>query len=248
MRRDSRRNRYILPLAALSILSGALAQADAATITFTGEDFGNVNQLSTAGTLVEAANVGSTSSITTTNGITFVGGATAATSSPSLAFQTESSGNISNLYDATTHKTGYTSITGLSDGDANALLDTFQFGSGTNHNLLTWSGLTVGQEYLFQILAVNDRTGVGSGQTFTVANVSGSPVGPFDASKNAVQLITGTFVADAATQQFLMSWSSGNNAQLQAYQIRAIPAPAAFTSGLALLAGCGVVGRVRRRA
>ncbi len=219
------------------VIVGMLAvSAQGATITFSpAADFSNVSQLDTSySVLVEAANIGTGAvDVTTANGITFVGG-----TSVSLNIQNETDYTLSTVYDAATHKVGYTSITGLTGAEADQLLDPLQFGAGAGSWGATWTGLTPTQDYLFQLLIVDDR----GTNTIYVANTTDWN-GPYDISKNAVQLITGTFTADAATQGFRIAIGGSNNVQLNAYQLRTIPEPA--TMGLLVLGG--LVGLKRRR-
>ena len=188
-----------------------------AVITFTAADFLDEAQISTAGSLVEAVNFGTGSTDQNLNGITFT--ATGA-SSANLAVQAGTANTFPEKYDDAIH-----TITGVDAAEGNALFDAFVFGSGEGSNLITLSGLTVGVQYEFQILFVDDRTTNSiPTRTITVSQADGGTpaVGPLDHTSSNVQLVTGTFTANATTQLFDISTSVGDNALISAYQLRAI--------------------------
>ena len=140
-------------------------------------------------------------------------------------------------------------------------------GSGT----ATWSfsGLTVGQSYLFQVwysddvstagntgLVLGSQTYLNAGSAVTpTINAAGTAlllneIGPDSPASSPGQFAIGTFVADATTQtiigrgytNLLTTPSTAGNLTINAYQLRAIPEPSA-----ALLGGVGLLALLRRR-
>ena len=230
------KNRTLYHLAAGCLaLSGS---ASAAVITFSAESFLDEAQISTNGTLVEAANFGSSSTTQVLNGITFTA---AAVSSANLTVQNGTFSSNNSNYNAAIH-----TITGVTAAEGNALFNFFVFGSGTGSDLVTLSGLTVGVQYEFQVLFVDDRTNNGiPDRTMTVSLVGGTladGTGPLDHTSSNVQLVTGTFTASALTQGFDISESVGNNVKINAYQLRVVPEPS-----VALLGSMALLGLLRRR-
>ena len=213
----------------------------AAVISFTAADFLNENQMSTTNTLVEAVNFGDGSTNQDLNGITFTA---AGASSANLSGQGGTAAFAADKYNPTIH-----TITGVDAAKGDALFDYFFFGSGLGSNLVTLSGLTPGQGYEFQLLMVEDRPGTTKpNNTIEVSQAdSGAPTtGLLDFSSANVQLVTGTFTADAITQGFDISVqpdAEGDNITLMAYQLRAVPEP----SAAALLGRGGLALILRRR-
>lgn len=217
----------------------------AAIITFAAEDFTNTNQLSTSGTLVEAINFGNGSAANnvTANGITFVW---SQLSGAHLAVQNASGFASNDLYVSTP------TVTNLSETDARSLFRRVVFGLGADSNLMTLSGLDMGTAYEFQLLMFDGRA-ASNGRTITASQAEGGTpsIGPLNFSgTGAIQLITGTFTANATTQQFDLSATSSNNAFLSAYQLRAIPVPEPGTVVLSMTAivSVGMLRRYRRLA
>ena len=210
-----------------------------ATISFTGEDFLNVSQLSTVGDLVEARNFGGGTAVTL-NGITFTA---AGASGDHLSVQSGNTFGHGDIYRHHIHD-----ITGLSDADGNALLDGKVFGSGAGSSLVTLSGLTVGEPYLFQFLNVDDRSGTPEGGFIRAdeAAPGTNTTGWLDHTQNHVQLTTGIFTATSPTQTLHMRTSWAENAQINAYQLRHIPEPATWLLLLSALA-CGLLVRRRKQ-
>ncbi|MBN8457493.1 MAG: hypothetical protein J0M04_06635 [Verrucomicrobia bacterium] len=231
----------------IQILTGAsalalAAGAQAATLTFSTANFGNVTQLTTTGVLVDAAHFGADAEAdVTVNGITFVsrGG-----SSPTLTVGGAAGLSYydANLYQAGTHTVGYTDIVGMSATDEELMFDSVVYGPGFGNSLVTLSGLTIGHSYRLELLLVRDLEG--GNNTYLNNDPVGTYSGPYDWSRNAVQLVTSTFTADATTQKFRHYVGGDNNAQMNAYQLRdlTIPEPSA-----ALLGGLGVLSLLRRR-
>jgi len=133
----------------LSALFAAAAQMQAGTVTFAVEDFNDTAQLSTAGTLVDAAHFGNAAEAdVTANGIVFV----ARSVDTAHIVVGDAGGNPfpnGTLYDATTHKEGYTDIAGMSAGDQDLMFDSVVYAPGVGNSLVTLSGLIVGHDYEF---------------------------------------------------------------------------------------------------
>lgn len=219
-----------------------LVPLSAATISFTATGFNDVAQISTTGALVDAAHFGADAEAdVTANGVTFVsrGG-----SSPTLVIGGTAGTPYyhADLYQASTHTVGYTTIAGMSETDQDLMFDSVAYGPDFGNSLVTLSGLVPGHAYEMQLLLVDDRFG---GYNAYVSNLIAPPYyGPYDWSNNAVQLITGTFTADATTQTFRHYVGGNNNAQINAYQLRdtSVPEPS-----VSLLGGFGILALLRRR-
>ncbi len=141
--------------------------------------------------------------------------------------------------------------------------DTEDFYNGGIYNFtsLTISGLTVGQEYQLQVMAMDDRgtdlryTTFSDGVNTLADSITGGTYGACmirtDPAGGA-GVLNGTFTADSATQTFEIFGSRGSETavnssstcQFNAMQLRAIPEPA--TLGLVAAFG-GAVLFIRRR-
>lgn len=220
----------------------ALVPLSAATITFTATGFNDVAQLTTTGALVDAAHFGAdTEADVTANGITFV---SRDGSSPTLVIGGAPGAPYyhADLYQAFSHLAGYTTITGMSEADQELMFDSVVYGPGAGNSLVTLSGLVSGHVYEMQLLLVDDRFG---GYNTYISDLTAPPFyGPYDWSNNAVQLITGTFTADDATQTFRHYVGGSNNAQINAYQLRDTSVPEPATG---LLGSIGLLALLRRR-
>lgn len=177
----------------------------------------NVNDLSdvsTSGTLIEAINLGSTTTGTnqTVNGVLFTG-------SDSLL-----SSNSAN--DAFPGDTG--------DVDYNALLSSFDFGGGTTEDLTLGNGnLVIGQNYEIQIWHTQ------SGATRVMTFGDGESANTVDLIASG-QFATGTFTASATSQTLSLASNGFSNCHFTAYQIRQLtgaPPVTTHTSGLLDLSG-----------
>jgi hypothetical protein len=221
------------------VLAFPLIHANAATISWSVFNVVDASDVSTTGSVVEAYNLqfNNTGSNETVNGTTFtfaaqpaplgsVGGG--AGEQLDSASGTATTGDAS--YDDLLMSIAYGGGSGVSSFDMGDFLD-------TGANLLT-----IGQEYEVQVWFVDLRDG------FTGRNMQfgdGEPSGLGNSvSVNALgaglgQYAIGTFTATASTQLLTMDPDGFGNAQMNAYQLRAIPEPSAALlagSALALLA------------
>ena len=202
------------------------------------------SNVSTAGTLVGAFNLGNTGvGNTTVNGVTFTG----------LAFAmgtTVTSGNFSFFSSG-----GYPSSNSLGSGSApfsllsapyQALLSSAERSGVGQPVTLTISGLTIGNAYQFEWWT-NDSSGnasvpttatAGNSVTLNSTTTPGIPGG-------VGQFALGTFTADASTQVIAFSGDLASINGLQLRQTAAVPEPGTALAGMALVGLCGTLRRRR---
>lgn len=237
-----------IPAAALAMgLSLVAGNARAAIVTFGAANFDNISQISTTGTLVEAVNInGSAVSLNTVN---FAASSLPAFSDPGNFF--DNTGMNGTAFAGTGG--GTVSATLFADGERTSGAST-----PANRGIVTFSGLTIGNDYLIQLMSIDDRLGV-NGRVIAVADSvptlrSDYDLDNIDYTTGQGALVTGTFKANATSQTIYMaSFADGvstaeGGVLVQAFQLRetfVIPEPG--TTGLALLAGVAVVGLKRRR-
>lgn len=191
--------------------------------------------MSLSGTLVEAKNLGATTTDVIVNGITF-GAAN------SVAQYTSPGGTFVNA----SNYTGPT-ITGLTAAETTSLLDSVEFGSGVGNSTITLTGLSIGTDYMVQILLSDMRSSqtwnIGYAETVGGAEVYTPNLIANAGSTGGAQIITGTFTATQASQELHFDQNpTNNNAELNALQLRVIPEPST-----ALLGGFGLLALLRRR-
>ena len=209
--------------------------------------------VATTGTLVGAFIPGSDALSTTVNGVAFTPVFVAKdwnnTSTPSLSFGSVATlAGAPSLYGFAQYEGG-AAPSGLS-GDYTKL---FSGGVGpattTNYIYLTLTNLTIGQEYLFQSWANDSRAEQSARyQTITANTFGGSESGVLDYNLSNLDggtgsYVIGTFTADATDQ--VMLYSSPGYAQINAFQVRAVPEPSSFAIALG---GIGAFVLRRRRA
>jgi hypothetical protein len=216
----------------VAVIAAMAATAQAATITWANQWVTHsatetvlFGPLSTAGVLAQAENLGSTNSATVDTGhgsITF-GPDTSAPGFRRLGDSAESFGGPYFNY------------------ATQPLLNAADWGPAAGGTLVL-SGLTINQEYLIELLSVDNRGGMSTAVLLSVDN------GPFVSYRTGngsggYRLFTGSFTADATSQSIAISIAGGSgNPQLNAFQLRAIPEPSAL-----LLLGLGSLGLALRR-
>jgi hypothetical protein len=176
------------------------------------------SDVSTNGTSVFAANFDTGAASVLVNGVTFVGGGTTTTMRNSTLYGDHLTYDNSYLSSSpsafTTTSDPYASLS----TDYKALLDGAVYGTTDSvTKTFTLGNLTLGQQYLVQVWAQDPRSGTGRNTTVggvTLANNSVNTVGGLG------QYVIGTFVADASTQDFVVSSTLGLT--LNAMQVRAI--------------------------
>ena len=181
--------------------------------------------VSTAGTLVEAANFGIAADVVV-NGVNFVGVDFSGSNPTNLNIGYDSNDNIGSFGNGGTTTGGaIDELTGSFGRDANVSFHAAEL-----------TGLSVGQQYLVQFISsfarLNRTTTFDDGNGNSTVQLTNDP---HSAS-------TGVFTADATTQAVNMTISAGSQF-LSGYQLRAIPEP----GSLVLLSWSGLAAVFRRR-
>jgi hypothetical protein len=191
--------------------------------------------VSTAGTLVGAFNVGGSGlGSTTVNGVTFnpfvLSGSSATSGNFAFAIATSFAANNtvgSALAPFSSLSASYQTLLSSAAGDF------------TTPFTLTMSGLTVGHSYAFEwwsnfsnsdgLSTLTTATAGGSGVTLnTNTNTGGTGLGG-----GLGQFATGTFTADAATQ--VVTFSSANQDAIDGFQLRSVESPSAVPEPASLI-------------
>ena len=217
------------------ILTSALAAlaassvANAATITWgTATNVTADTDVSTLGTLVQAFNMGLSTS-ETINGVNFVGNTTGI-------------GSMSNPYAA------YGAPAGLSANYSTALgSGVYQTGGGVLFSG-SLTGLTVGDTYQFEVW-FNDQRNASVSMQFD-SGASTPTVTLNGGSSGSPQYSTGVFTANAANQTFRIQPAAIEGATLNMYELRditAVPEPSTYgLLGAGTLAALSFARRRRR--
>lgn len=211
----------------LASLFAATASLQAAAIISWGtpQNVTAVTDISTTGTLVTAANLGTTTSYTI-NGVTFTGNTTLWTGTGNANF------------------TGY--VAHAVGGDYGNALSTGRYTNGGTTATLVLSGLTIGTTYQLQIWFNDLRDGTPDivrynmgGSTVDLTTDTDGGTGGTDLSQYAL----GTFTATATSENLTATTvSGGGGPTLNMFQVRAIP-----ETSSALLGGLGLLALLRRR-
>ena len=219
----------------VSLLVAATAQA--AVVSWSADVFDADADISTTGTLVSAMNEGNGSVAVTVNGVVF------AANSGTLWTEGGTDTYKTNKYDGA-------AIGSLTLTETRNMLHYYEYGTGVGYSLARLTGLTIGQEYEFQLVVVNDRSDH-NGRTFSAgyATPSGDATEVYtltgvDHTSNNPYVLTGTFTASETLQDLHLKESGGGeNGVGMAWQLRAVPEPATMS----VLGIGGLLALVRRR-
>lgn len=253
---------FEIPLAGVVILSLA-GVGQAATVSFSSAAFDNVSQVSTAGTLIEAWNLGAGSdgddivSNSTTgpspgnvtmNGVTFV-----ADDATNLFF-VDAAANDWRRPNYQTPGGPEGTVAGLSDADGQAFFHSYERNQANGRGAI--DGLTIGSIYEVQLFI--DRNNGSSLHTAGYAANPGDNVTESITEFLALHpvVLTGTFTADNTIQELFLYEDSFNGAgggdgagvgEISGFQlrlVRAVPEPATLVligsaiAGIFLLRRC----------
>jgi PEP-CTERM motif len=245
-------------LGAATASVGMLPSAKGAPIIFgsaqniTGQD----TDINTTGTLIEAYEWYDGG--TTVNGVAFAGSSTPSGSingNPNAVLNFDGGGAATLAsgfaYGASTNAPYSTSVT----PEYNSLLAGAVFNGG-DVGTLTLGGLTPGLTYELQLWA-NDSRGNSRNETLSSGTIGDTPVTldystPPNTNGQMGQFAIGIFVADSSGNQVIDLSPGGlpgnNSAQINAFQLRQVPAgtPEPATLGLLGIATLGMLTRRRR--
>ena len=220
----------LLICASIVSVLAAVANAQNANITWgTPTTISISNDVSTVGTLLGTWAPYDGSAPFTVNGVTFTSG-----DIPGLSTTLNNGGGV-----------GTYASPGTLDANYNTLLTAAAFGNNGGPFTISWGGMTVGDTYLVQ-LWVNDARNIGGLRTETfTGGANTSAILDYGSNPNGTgpgQFITGTFVADAASQNIsILATGYAPSAQFNLLQVRDIT-PVPEPSTLAVLAtGAGAL-------
>jgi PEP-CTERM motif-containing protein len=240
------RSRRCVALVVLGLLAGATT-ASAAKITWSSPSLiSGPSDVSTQGTVAYAYSLGN-NVVPQVNGVFF----TAAVSNNGTPDYDYTDSNV--LLHNYIQYTGFSAPSTVSDTQYQNLLTSAGYAPGPTNQMVFTLNVTSGQTYLLEVWA-NDARGSNFAATESVTDPSGG-LGSLTISQNYASgyggsFITGTFLADASTQQLTFTWSgppNGTNqtSQVNAFQLRNITPTPEPASTLAL--GIGAFGLLARR-
>ena len=223
----------------------AFSTTHAATIIWDVQDISETNgdesDVSKRGELIEAVNFGANTTSTTINTVTFE------------AFtdigDDHTTDNLNTLVDQSADNAGF--YTGPNTS-YNALLQSFIFDNTTPEAAYTLTGLAIGRDYEVQLFIADDRGGAAINFDYLDVDGNGNDLNGtnntyFGGGLRPSLVFTGTFTADALTQDFTALRRNTNDSEdgttLSAYQLRVVPEP----SSTALLGLGGLAFALRRR-
>lgn len=220
----------------------SIATTKAAVITWgTAKNILGDTDVLAVGTLVEAASLGNTGSVTL-NGVTFLGYNLSGSSSGGHFLM---GGNTFGGYDNGGGPAG-SPITTLSSSYQN-LLAHGDYTSGNSAMSLFISGLVTGTNYSFQWWASDSRNSFPGTETATAGNVSTLNHNVGDIAGGIGQYAIGSFNADAATQSIIFQGDTSIATQQNAFQLRLAAAPEPGRSTLLLMSSAALFLRRRRK-
>jgi hypothetical protein len=233
-------------LAASAAAIGLAGSAIAAPITWgTPATSSADTDVVTTGTLVNAINAGDGTTSPTVNGVTFTGvaGSTVGGASISSGNFTLATNSGFAIHGESTFGAASGDFVNLSTSYQNLLKSGFWNSAAGLVYTITFSNLTVGDQYAVQFWANNSQQSTG-GRNVTLTDPNSHAVTLYEnnsAAGNVGQFVTVTFTADATSEAIAMTGADGNN-QLTAVQLRnvsVVPEPASLSllgmAGLMLL-------------
>jgi len=157
-----------------------------------------------------------------------------------VVFAAQPAGPLSSNADGTFWTTG-SGVNTTGDPGLDILLDSHSYAVGTpSSESFDITGLTSGESYAIQIIAVGDTRTCCSTRTQNFGDGVGAPSG--DLTRNDPSSVVGYFTADGPTQTIVVNGSTDGG--ISGFQVRreAIPEP-----GSALLSLVGLLGLAARR-
>ncbi|WP_372794921.1 PEP-CTERM sorting domain-containing protein [Pontiella sp.] len=203
----------------ITLVLMAAGAANAAVITWTTGTIAGSNDVVNTGTTVEAFNGkgGTPSTSTIVNGVTFADTGTLLDNSYSGDVWTPA------MTDA-----GYDSLLSSVDYQSNGTGDL---------SLYTFTGLTIGQDYLFQYWYADSNWQAPNPDRYITISL-GADTQSGDNQISGLEFATATFTADATSIEVVTS-ATHNGVRMTAMQLRAVPEPA--TLGLLAAFGGGIL-------
>ena len=245
--------RLVAVLAALTLLA-MTTNARGAVVSFSASTFSSTSLIDTSGTLITAVNI--QGSAVTVNTVPFAANST-------LGAFFDNTG-LADLTCCAIAAGGSVSPTLLSEGERTT-------GSSTPsvRGVTTFTGLTIGRDYLFQLMSLRNEGGTTADDELALADSfptappapgsrAGWDIDHIDYSNALGAIVTGTFTADATSQTIYSATFEDatdtveNGVFAQAFQLRdvtaaGVPEPSTFVLGILGLLSLGCIAWRRRR-